>query len=219
MATRKKVGGVLDNITTLVTLAAVGIGGYYLYNLFKNAGGLIKNIFSVTGGGTLVQTPIGPLGIASDMPNVPANTPAGSEPVMLSNIAALTWLTTYYNNRGNPPTDCFCNALYLAVPTNVQIGAGDAQNLFALLHAQAGTWFTDGDFTGILPAFQAVVANQTDVSYVASLFQTANNMDLFTYITQGSTFGNGLNPAANNLTLVQQFVQWALALPTSGTEQ
>lgn len=211
-----KVSGAADYIIPVAVVIAGGIGLWYLWkNVLQPLSNLGGSLFSLKGG-TLVQTPLGPVGIQSSDKNVPAGTPAGSEPSIQNNIDALQWLTTYYNGRGNPATDCFTGTLYAASPGNALIGSGDAQNLFNLIHSQAGNWFTVGDFTGILAAFQNVVENQTDISYVASLFESANGMDLFTYITQGNTFGNGMNPAANNLQLVQQFVQWALSLQQTG---
>jgi hypothetical protein len=141
---------------------------------------------------------------------------SNQEQNLSSNITAQTWLNNYAQTRGQ---DCFTNALYLDNPANATLGAGDALNLFNLIHSQAGTWFSTGDFTGILAAFQNVVNNQTDVSYVANYFQDNNGMDLFQYITQASTFANGMNEAGNNMQLVQQFVQWCIGLTQAGSEQ
>jgi len=212
-----KVSGTADYIIPVAVVIAGGIGLWYLWkNVLEPLSNLGGSLFSLKSG-TLVQTPAGPIGIAASDLNVPAGTPAGSQSAIQNNIDALQWLTTYYNGRSSPPTDCFTGTLYANNPGNALIGSGDAQNLFTLIHSQAGNWFTVGDFTGIQAAFQNVVENQTDISYVASLFEAANGMDLFTYITQGNTFGNGMNPAANNLQLVQQFVQWALSLQQTGT--
>lgn len=213
---RAKVSGTADYIIPVAVVIAGGVGLWYLWkNVLEPLSNLGGSLFSLKTG-TLVQTPAGPVGISASGPTGSSATGAGQEPAIQNNITALQWLTNYYNGRGNPPTDCFTSALYAANPGNALIGAGDAQNLFNLIHSQAGNWFTVGDFTGIQAAFQNVVENQTDISYVASLFESANGMDLFTYITQGNTFGNGMNPAANNLQLVQQFVQWALSLQQTG---
>jgi hypothetical protein len=211
-----KVSGAADYIIPVAVVVAGGIGLWYLWkNVLEPIANITGSAFSLKTG-TLVQTPAGPVGISASGPTGTSTTGAGQEPAIQDNISALQWLTNYYNGRGNPPTDCFTGALYTANPGNALIGSGDAQSLFNLIHSQAGTWFSVGDFTGIQAAFQNVVENQTDISYVGSLFQAANGMDLFTYITQGNTFGNGMNPAANNLQLVQQFVQWALSLQQTG---
>jgi hypothetical protein len=217
MAKRKKtISGVADYIIPVAVVVAGGIGLWYLWkNVLEPLASITGSLFTLKGG-TLVQTPAGPVGIGASDLSAPPGTPAGSQTAVMSNITALQWLTTYYNGRGVPPTDCFSGALYAASPGNALIGPGDAQALFNLIHSQAGNWFTVGDFTGVQGAFQNVVENQTDVSYVASLFESANGMDMFTYITQGNTFGNGMNPGANNLQLVQAFVQWALSLQTTG---
>jgi hypothetical protein len=197
----RKVAGTADYI---IPLAVVGLGVFVVYKVWNAFGG---------GSGS---------GLAADLQKA-AQAAAGSgvsippavQAQLNSNISAQTWLNSYQTTRGQ---DCFTNALYLANPQNALLGAGDAQSLYNLIHSQAGTWFSDGDFTGILAAFQNVVGNQTDVSEVANLFQTNDGMDLFAYIVQGSTFGNGTNPAGNNMQLVAQFVQWAIALPQTGTE-
>jgi hypothetical protein len=222
---KKKVSGLSDNISMIVTLALVaGVGwlGYEAYQFITTTlASTFKNIFTL-GGGALVQTPLGPVGITSQGGQIPGSGPgvaAGNEPIMQTNVQALQWLTSYNTTRGASPTDCLSPAVYNAAPGNVLIGSGDAQSLYNFVHSAAGTWFTVGNFDGLLAKFQNVCANQADVSYVASLFQTNDGSDLFTYITQGNTFGNGMNsPTYDNLTSVWDFCVWALALPASGTE-
>jgi hypothetical protein len=215
---KKKVSGGADYIIPIAVVTVAGVGIWFLYTkVWEPLSGLAGSVFSLSGG-TLVKTPLGNVGIEASGPTSTPGTPAGTEPAVLNNITALKWLTDYYNNRGNPASDCFTGTLYAANPGNALIGSGDAQSLYALLHSQAGGWFSVGDFNGILSAFQNVVDNQTDLSYVSSIFQANNGMDLFTYITQGDTFGNGLNPTGDNLQLVQSFVQWGLSLPLTGQE-
>jgi hypothetical protein len=199
---RKKVSG-LENY--IIPLGIVGLGIFALYKL-----GFLGN----TGSGL---APGSSPSMVSSSDNLSTGAQATNQEQSLSaNITAQTWLNNYSQTRGQ---DCFTNALYLANPANATLGAGDALALYNLIHSQAGTWFTTGDFTGILAAFQNVVNNQTDVSYVANYFQDNNGMDLFQYITQANTFANGLNESGNNMQLVQQFVQWCIGLTQAGTEQ
>jgi hypothetical protein len=198
---RKKISGFADYI---IPLGVVGLGVFVLYKL-----GFLGNSGSgLTPGST--PTPLANMfngGTPQQASNMQAN--AGT------NITAQTWLNNYAQTRGQ---DCFTGALYLANPGDALIGTGDAQTLYSLIHSQAGTWFSTGDFTGVLAAFQNVVGNQTDVSAVGNLFQQNDGKDLFQYITQGNTFANGMNEAANNMQLVQQFVQWCIGLPVTGSE-
>jgi hypothetical protein len=201
---KKKVSGFEGYI---LPLAAV-IGGYVILNnlgIFGSGG----NNGSGLGAGSGPSAVANALGLQS--PGGTANQNAN----VSSNISAQTWLNNYSKTRGQ---DCFTNALYVANPANAQLGPGDAVGLFNLVHSQAGSWFSDGDFTGIQAAFDNVVENQTDISFVASMFQSTNGKDLFQYITQANTFANGTNEAGNNMQLVQQFVQWAIGLPLTGQE-
>jgi hypothetical protein len=204
MRRKKKLSGMEGYI---IPIAVVVGGGIVVYVVGKNIG-----LWGSGGSGlapgsspTLLNNALA-LPIAGQATNQQLN--------ITDNISAQTWLNNYASTRGQ---DCFTNALYVASPGNATLGPGDAQDLYNLIHSQAGTWFSDGDFTGVLAAFQNVVENQTDVSYVASLFQTNDNTDLFTYITKASTFANGTNPAGNNMQLVQQFVQWCIGLPLMGS--
>jgi hypothetical protein len=200
---RKKVSGFEGYI---IPLAAV-VGGYVVLKQIGIFGS--SNNGSGLGPGSspsLIQNVLSPQSPGGGL-NQTANISA--------NISAQTWLNNYSKTRGQ---DCFTNALYKANPANAQLGPGDAVSLFNLVHSQAGSWFSDGDFTGIQVAFDNLVENQTDISFVASMFQSTNGMDMFAYITQSGTFANGTNEAGNNMQLVQQFVQWAIGLPVSGQE-
>jgi hypothetical protein len=205
----RRVSGTADYI---IPLGVIGLGVFALYKL-----GLIGS--GATGGpASGLAQKLSTAG--SSMANTLATSTGVQVPIaetnqLANNITAQTWLTSYYNTRGQ---DCFTNALYVANPGNALLGPGDAQTLYSLIHSQAGTWFSAGDFTGIQAAFQNLVQNQTDISEVAALFQANDGMDMFEYITQGNTFGNGQNPQGNNFQLVQQFVQYAIALPVTGAE-
>ena len=199
---KKKISGFADYVIPL----GVVIGGYVV---LKQLG-----IFGSSGSGLTPGS--GPTAIANALGLQSAGGTVNQNANVSSNITAQTWLANYAATRGQ---DCFTNALYSANPGNAQMGPGDAVGLFNLIHSQAGSWFSDGDFTGILAAFQNVVENQTDVSFVASMFQSTNGKDLFQYITQANTFANGTNEAGNNMQLVQQFVQWCIGLPLTGSEQ
>ena len=207
MAKRKKVAGAEGYIIP-VGVVALGLWGLYKLGIIGPSGGgsgltpgstppVLANLFN---GGTSAQP-------GNQMANVS------------SNITAQTWLNNYGNTRGNPSQDCFTNYLFNANPGNALLGVGDAMTLYHLIRSQAGTFFSSGDFTGILAAFQNLVDNQTDMSQVAALFQINTGMDMFQYITQAATFANGQNEAGDNMQLVQQFIQWALALPVTGQEQ
>lgn len=199
---KKGVGGTADYI---IPLGVVGLGGFFMYKL-----GLFGSSGAGSGLGTNLQT------AASNVAtNLGVQTPVSAQNQLANNISAQQWLNSYNSTRGQ---DCFTNALFVANPGGAQLGAGDAQTLWQLIHSQAGTWFSAGDFTGIQAAFENLVENQTDISEVAALFQANDGMDMFGYITQSNTFGNGLNAEGTNMQLVQQFVQWALALPQTGTE-
>lgn len=202
MARGKKISGTADYI---IPVAVVGLGVWGLYKL---------GIFGDSGGSGLTPgSSPKPLSVLFNgaSPAQPSNMMAQAS----SNVTAQTWLNNYAGNRGQ---DCFTGTLYSATPTNALIGPGDAVNLYHLVRDQAGTFFTTGDFTGILAAFQNVVENQTDISFVGMLFQINTGKDLFQYITQSSTYANGDNEAGNNMQLVQQFVQWAVSLPVTGQE-
>lgn len=199
---RKKVSGTSDYI---IPLGIVGLGIFALYKL-----GLLGNSGSGLAPGS------SPSLISSSTNLTTGAQPTNQEQNLSANVTAQTWLNNYAQTRGQ---DCFTNALYMANPANATLGAGDALTLFNLIHSQAGTWFSTGDFTGILEAFQNVVNNQTDVSFVANYFQNNNGMDLFAYITQASTFANGMNEAGNNMQLVMQFVQWCIGLAQTGVQQ
>jgi hypothetical protein len=199
---KRKVSGAADYIIP-VGVVALGVWGLYKLGIFGGSGSgltpgstppVLANLFN---GGTSAQ-------------------PANQTQNLSSNITAQTWLNNYSQTRGQ---DCFTNALFVANPGNALLGAGDAQTLYHLIKSQSGYWFSSGDFTGILAAFQNLCENQTDISEVAAIFQTNTGKDMFDYITQGDTFANGENEAGNNMQLVQQFVQWAISLPQTGTEQ
>jgi hypothetical protein len=198
---QKKVSGAADYIIPL------GVVGLAIWGLNK------LGIFG--GGGTGLDPGSTPKPLAV-LFNGPSGAQASNMQANLSrNITAQTWLNNYASTRGQ---DCFTSALYKANPGAVLIGPGDAIALYHLVKSQSGYWFSTGDFTGILAAFQNVVDNQTDMSYVATFFE-ANVGDMFNYITQSSTFANGENEAGNNMQLVAQFVQWAIGLPVTGQEQ
>jgi hypothetical protein len=179
-------------------VAVVGLGLWGLYKL-----GILGG--SGAGSGLTTTLNLGAGGL-----------PTATAAQLNSNIAAQNWLVNYNKTRGQ---DCFTGALYNANPGNALLGVGDAQTLYHMIRSQAGTWFSSGDFNGILIGFQNLCENQTDISEVAALFQTNLGMDMFGYITQNSTFGNGENETGDNFQLVQQFVQWATGLPQTGTEQ
>jgi hypothetical protein len=189
----------------IIPVAVVGLGAWGLYKL---------GIFGDSGSGLTPGSSPKPLSVLFNggSPVQPSNMMAQAS----SNITAQTWLNNYASNRGQ---DCFTGTLYSANPSNALIGPGDAVNLYHLVRSQAGTFFTTGDFTGILAAFQNVAENQTDISFVGMLFQINTGKDLFDYITQSSTYANGDNEAGNNMQLVQQFVQWALSLNQTGQQQ
>jgi hypothetical protein len=202
MAKSRKMAGTADYI---IPLGIIGLGVFVMYKL---------GLFSPSGAGSGLTTTL-TTAASNVATSLGIQTPVSTVNQLANNISAQTWLNNYNQTRGQ---DCFTNALWLSNPAGAQLGAGDAQTLWALVHSQAGTWFSDGDFTGILAAFDNLVQNQTDISEVANIFQTQDSMDFFGYITQSNTFGNGMNPEGNNFQLVQQFVQWAIALPISGSE-
>jgi hypothetical protein len=186
MATRKKMGSTADYIIPLVVLGAIGLGGYYVY----------QKLFGSSPG-----------------PALPG--PAASSPVGQSVQTAFTGLAAYLKARetAGAASDCFTSYLYKADPSNASIDQATAQALYANIHAAAGGWFTHGNFQGILEDFQAVVGNQTDISFVALMFEQQDGKDMLNYILNTSTFGNNSNPDGNNYALVWAFVQWAISLP------
>ena len=171
--TRKKMGGTADYI---IPAAVVGLGIWGLNKL---------GIFGGGGSGLDPNSSPKPLTVALNNASPMQSANMGAN--LSSNISAQTWLNNYGKTRGQ---DRFTPALYNANPGNILIGPGDAIALYHLVRSNAGTWFSTEDFTGILAAFQNVVDNQTDMSYVATFFQ--NNVgDMFNYITQASTFRRG----------------------------
>jgi hypothetical protein len=206
MARKKK--GIAGAADYIIPIAVVLGGTYVIYRIGQSIGLWGQGTGSGLAPGSspsLIQNLTGPGAVLA---------PATLNQ-LTDNVTAQTWLNNYAQTRGQ---DCFTSALYKANPGNATLGPGDAQTLYNLIHSQAGTWFSDGDFTGVLAAFQNVVENQTDVSFVASLFEQNDNKDLFTYITQAGTFANGTNPSHDNMQLVQQFVQWCLGLSVSGQQ-
>jgi hypothetical protein len=198
---KKKMSGASDYI---IPVAVVGLGIYFL------------NKLGIFGSGSGLAPGSAPPVLSTLLNNPTGGQTANQQSNLSSNITAQTWLNNYANTRGQ---DCFTGALFAANPGNALLGVGDAQTLYHAIKSQSGYWFSSGDFTGILAAFQNLCENQTDISEVATIFQANTGMDMFQYITQASTFANGLNEAGNNMQLVQQFVQWATGLPQTGQEQ
>jgi hypothetical protein len=193
---KKKISGFADYI---IPLAVVGVGWYVLNEL---------GVFgSSSGAGT-------GLSIANNSTGI--TLPGGPSPAQTAtNLSALDALDAYVKvrNAQNPPQDCFTSYLYKADPSNASISMATAQALWQNIHDAAGTWFTQGDFTGIQADFQAVVGNQTDISMVASLFEQNDGKDLWYYILNGSTFNNSGGAEQNNIQQVAAFVQWCTSLP------
>jgi hypothetical protein len=106
----------------------------------------------------------------------------------------------------------FYGTMYQMSPGDASIDANTANNLWGVVTANV-TNYDDTDylpqgrsnFSAVWNAFQSVVGNQVDISFVAYICQQQQQQDLLSFIQSNYTGADGL--------VIQQFIAWVNALP------
>jgi hypothetical protein len=183
----------------LMWLVIIGLAIYFVF--FWNNGGLWGSF--QTGWETLWNGVTGK-GFATTAEAAGANL---SNPVS----AAQIWNQQYLQSR-NPGANPFDPSVYTNNPGNSQMTNATAQSIASTVSSAGGGWFTSGDITSVVPAFQNNCQTQEDVSQVAGAFQASENTDLLTYMLQ--QFNNGGGATSDNAVQLQSLIQWCVALPS-----
>lgn len=174
--------GVPAKYNTIAVIAVVVILLLLLFpNIMKNIiGGAIKGV----GGGI------------KDGLNDILNTPVSSE-----NQSAMNWLDQW--GQQNSSGSFLSSQLYDNSPGDASIDASTAKNLLSNVKDTSG-WFSD-DMGALQGQFQTVVGNQTDISYVASLFMQ----------DQGAMMGDWLSTKFHSKqpVILMNFIKWGASLP------
>lgn len=124
-------------------------------------------------------------------------------PVSQDNKDAMAWLDSWGKQYSNGAF--LSSQLYDNNPGDVSIDAATAKNLWSNVKDCVG-WFTN-DMSSLQGQFQAVVGNQTDISYVASLCMQDYGKMLGDYMY--SSFYS-YQPV-----VLKNFIQWGMSLPTN----
>jgi hypothetical protein len=194
----RRIGGTADYI---VPLGIVGLGAFVVYKLFN--------------GGLLGAPPIDPKVLAQYGTQGSVTAPGLNPTTNMDSLnleAQMAIQKAVQAANANSDTSPFLSGMYLANPANASIDQTTAQNLYQNLLDNDGGFFQSGNFTGILGEFQAVVGNQTDISFVAYQVEQGKGKNMMDWIMQSSTYGNSAGNGDNQI-LVWQFVQWVLSLP------
>lgn len=176
--------GVPPKYNTLVIIAAALLLIFLLFpDILKNIiGGAIKGI----GGGIkdglndVLQTPI----------------PQDSKD-------AMSWLDNWGKQYSSG--SFLSSSLYDNSPGDVSIDSNTASNLWENVKDGVG-WFSN-DMSSLQGQFQAVVGNQTDISYVASLCLHDKGKMLGDYMYA--------NFYASQPIVLMNFIKWGMSLPTN----
>jgi hypothetical protein len=195
---RKRVGGTADYIIPIGILA--------LGALIANKFGLFT--FLSSGSSSTPPPGYGTPG-AVTAPGLPTTTDMGKLTLEASDAIDAALQAADANTLTSP----WLPNMYQANPTDASIDLATAQNLFQnILDADGGFW-SSGDFGPILGDFQAVVGNQTDISFVSYICQQQKGKPLDDFLLQTNTFGNGGGSGPGNMVLLWAFVQWVQSLP------
>lgn len=124
-------------------------------------------------------------------------------PVSQENQDAMTWLDNW--GKQNVNGGFLSSSLYDNSPGDASIDAATANNLLTNVKNTSG-WFSD-DMSALQGQFQSVVGNQTDISYVSSLFMHDQNAMMGDWL---STKFHSKQPV-----ILMNFIKWGQSLPTN----
>lgn len=192
----------------LIWLTIIGLSIYFLF--FWNGSGILGDLESAPGGIWNGLVNFFKTGQFSTLDPTDLGAPGNSQST--PELSAETWNSAYISSR-NPGANPFDPAVYNANPSNANIAPATAQSIASTVNNSGGSFFTSGDMTGVGAAFQNSCQTWVDVSMVADAFQSAENQDMLTYMI--SSFNNANGSGSNNGQQLQQFIQWAVALPQS----
>lgn len=188
---RKKVSG--SGPADYIIPIAVVIGGIYLINKFS---GILSE---------------GSPGNPSNVPGMANLTAQGQ-----ANTTADNSITNYMQNDAtyNSGQSWSTGYLYNQNNNNAAIDQETAQSLWDAIQNNWSIWpWNCNNFLPVLQAFQNVVQNQTDISYVATFVPGEKDLLLYLQDKYGVPCSSG-DGAANPVN-TWTFIQWANALPVS----
>lgn len=191
----------------LLWLAIIGLAVYFL---FFWEGGVVTNFESGVGGVWNGLVNFFTTGTWSTQTPGAVDSPGGN--LSSSEAAAETWNAQYLASR-NPGANPFDPSVYSNNSSNANITPATAQSIASTVYNAGGTFFSSGDITSVLPAFQQNCESWLDVSLVAQEFEQSESQDLLTYML--AQFNNGGGSSSNNGQQLQQLIQWCVALPQS----
>jgi hypothetical protein len=188
----------------------IAIIGLAVYFLFFWQGGLVTNFESGVGGIWNGLVNLFTTGTWSTQTPGAVDSAGGN--LSTPEASAETWNAQYLASI-NPGANPFDPSVYSNNSSNANITPATAQSIASTVYNAGGSFFSSGDITSVVPAFQNNCESWLDVSQVAQQFQASENQDLLTYMI--AQFNNGNGSSSNNGQQLQSLIQWCVSLPQS----